>query len=166
MRKRSGWTDAIYPNSYKQPVWSGFRVFLLLVSLSLAYCFPSKRAFVLLPFCVTLLQKMQDECQDRRSCQVLVNSRVFGTDQCPGSSKYLIVWYKCRPSKSLVAPRCDSDKNFCPSLCLNHSFFVSPPHNANTQYTRVVSGQNQTSTLTIKGNPKSTFKIVYQGSPL
>lgn len=46
---------------------------------------------------------MLDECQDRRSCQVLVNSRVFGTDQCPGSSKYLIVWYKCRPSKSLIA---------------------------------------------------------------
>ncbi|KAM4596009.1 protein eva-1 homolog C-like, partial [Polymixia lowei] len=45
----------------------------------------------------TALQKMLDECQDRRSCQILVNSRVFGTDQCPGSSKYLIVWYKCRP---------------------------------------------------------------------
>ncbi|XP_061843319.1 protein eva-1 homolog C isoform X2 [Nerophis lumbriciformis] len=45
----------------------------------------------------TALQKMLDECQDRRSCQVLVNSRVFGMDQCPGSSKYLTVWYKCRP---------------------------------------------------------------------
>nr|XP_020444225.1 protein eva-1 homolog C-like isoform X1 [Monopterus albus] len=47
----------------------------------------------------TALQKMLDECQDRRSCQVLVNSRVFGTDLCPGSSKYLIVWYKCRPRR-------------------------------------------------------------------
>ncbi|KAM4522281.1 protein eva-1 homolog C isoform 3-T3 [Odontesthes bonariensis] len=48
----------------------------------------------------TALQKMLDECQDRRSCQILVNSRVFGTDQCPGSSKYLLVWYKCRPRSS------------------------------------------------------------------
>lgn len=45
------------------------------------------------------LQKMLDECQDRRSCQFLVNSRLFGTDPCPGTGKYLLVWYKCRPSK-------------------------------------------------------------------
>ncbi|KAM6085949.1 protein eva-1 homolog A isoform 4-T4 [Theristicus caerulescens] len=45
----------------------------------------------------TSLQKMLDECQDRRSCQFLVNSRLFGTDPCPGTGKYLIVWYKCRP---------------------------------------------------------------------
>lgn len=45
------------------------------------------------------LQKMLDECQDRRSCQFLVNSRLFGMDPCPGTGKYLLVWYKCRPSK-------------------------------------------------------------------
>ncbi|XP_069706861.1 protein eva-1 homolog A isoform X5 [Phaenicophaeus curvirostris] len=45
----------------------------------------------------TSLQKMLDECQDRRSCQFLVNSRLFGADPCPGTGKYLIVWYKCRP---------------------------------------------------------------------
>lgn len=44
-------------------------------------------------------QKMLDECQDRRSCQFLVNSRLFGMDPCPGTGKYLLVWYKCRPSK-------------------------------------------------------------------
>ncbi|XP_074847454.1 protein eva-1 homolog A isoform X3 [Carettochelys insculpta] len=45
----------------------------------------------------TSLQKMLDECQDRRSCQFLVSSRLFGLDPCPGTGKYLIVWYKCRP---------------------------------------------------------------------
>lgn len=71
---------------------------------------------------------MLDECQDRRSCQVLVNSRVFGTDQCPGSSKYLIVWYKCRPSKSLITSDPDSDTHFLFSselgLCLFPSFLT------------------------------------------
>ncbi|XP_019952980.1 protein eva-1 homolog C isoform X2 [Paralichthys olivaceus] len=58
----------------------------------------------------TALQKMLDECQDRRSCQVLVNSRVFGTDQCPGISKYLIVWYKCRPNEYKSKVVCEEDK--------------------------------------------------------
>ncbi|CAH2219280.1 eva-1 homolog C [Pelobates cultripes] len=43
--------------------------------------------------------KVLDECQNLRSCQVLVNSRVFGPDPCPGISKYLLVSYKCKPSK-------------------------------------------------------------------
>ncbi|MEQ2270545.1 hypothetical protein XENORESO_000439, partial [Xenotaenia resolanae] len=54
--------------------------------------------------------KMLDECQDRRSCQVLVNSRVFGTDQCPGSSKYLIVWYKCRPNEYKSKVVCEEEQ--------------------------------------------------------
>ncbi|XP_054910495.1 protein eva-1 homolog C isoform X1 [Poeciliopsis prolifica] len=58
----------------------------------------------------TALQKMLDECQDRRSCQVLVNSRVFGTDQCPGSSKYLIVWYKCRPNEYKSKVVCEEEQ--------------------------------------------------------
>ncbi|KAF0023623.1 hypothetical protein F2P81_024253 [Scophthalmus maximus] len=58
----------------------------------------------------TALQKMLDECQDRRSCQVLVNSRVFGTDQCPGSSKYLIVWYKCRPNEYKSKVVCEDER--------------------------------------------------------
>ncbi|XP_056150304.1 protein eva-1 homolog C isoform X2 [Lampris incognitus] len=58
----------------------------------------------------TALQKMLDECQDRRSCQVLVNSRVFGTDQCPGSSKNLIVWYKCRPNEYKSKVACEEER--------------------------------------------------------
>lgn len=59
---------------------------------------------------VTSLQKMLDECQDRRSCQLLVNSRIFGTDPCPGTSKYLIVWYKCRPNEYKSKVACEDDK--------------------------------------------------------
>ncbi|XP_037100159.1 protein eva-1 homolog C [Syngnathus acus] len=58
----------------------------------------------------TALQKMLDECQDRRSCQVLVNSRVFGTDPCPGSSKYLSVSYKCRPNEYKSKVVCEEDR--------------------------------------------------------
>ncbi|XP_035278386.1 protein eva-1 homolog C isoform X3 [Anguilla anguilla] len=60
-------------------------------------------------FVSTSLQKMLDECQDKRSCQVLVNSRLFGTDPCPGRSKYLIVWYKCRPNKYKSKVVCEGD---------------------------------------------------------
>ncbi|XP_061890977.1 protein eva-1 homolog C [Entelurus aequoreus] len=58
----------------------------------------------------TALQKMLDECQDRRSCQVLVNSRVFGMDQCPGSSKYLTVCYKCRPNEYKSKVVCEEER--------------------------------------------------------
>uniref|UniRef100_UPI00398F0911 protein eva-1 homolog C isoform X4 n=1 Tax=Pristiophorus japonicus TaxID=55135 RepID=UPI00398F0911 len=53
----------------------------------------------------TTLQKMLDECQDQQSCQLPVNRRVFGLDPCPGTSKYLLVSYKCKPNehKSKVA---------------------------------------------------------------
>ncbi|XP_067880906.1 protein eva-1 homolog C isoform X3 [Heterodontus francisci] len=59
---------------------------------------------------ITSLQKMLDECQDRRNCQLLVNSRIFGTDPCPGTSKYLIVWYKCRPNEYKSKVACEDDK--------------------------------------------------------
>ncbi|XP_033873833.2 protein eva-1 homolog C-like isoform X1 [Acipenser ruthenus] len=59
---------------------------------------------------VTSLQKMQDECQDRRSCQLLVNSRLFGVDPCPSTSKYLTVWYKCRPNEYKSKVACEDDK--------------------------------------------------------
>ncbi|XP_061560159.1 protein eva-1 homolog C isoform X1 [Phycodurus eques] len=58
----------------------------------------------------TALQKMLDECQDRRSCQVLVNSRVFGMDHCPGSGKYLTVLYKCRPNEYKSKVVCEEDR--------------------------------------------------------
>ncbi|XP_041105651.1 protein eva-1 homolog C-like [Polyodon spathula] len=59
---------------------------------------------------VTSLQKMLDECQDRRSCQLLVNSRLFGVDPCPSTSKYLTVWYKCRPNEYKSKVACEDDK--------------------------------------------------------
>ncbi|XP_039386592.1 protein eva-1 homolog A isoform X4 [Mauremys reevesii] len=58
----------------------------------------------------TSLQKILDECQDRRSCQFLVNSRLFGLDPCPGTGKYLIVWYKCRPNEYKSKVACEDDK--------------------------------------------------------
>ncbi|XP_035178474.1 protein eva-1 homolog A isoform X3 [Oxyura jamaicensis] len=58
----------------------------------------------------TSLQKMLDECQDRRSCQFLVNSRLFGADPCPGTGKYLLVWYKCRPNEYKSKVACEDDK--------------------------------------------------------
>nr|XP_023419718.1 protein eva-1 homolog C [Cavia porcellus] len=47
----------------------------------------------------TTLQKVLDECQNQRACHLLVNSRVFGPDLCPGSSKYLLVSFKCQPNE-------------------------------------------------------------------
>ncbi|TRY84487.1 hypothetical protein DNTS_035835 [Danionella cerebrum] len=56
------------------------------------------------------LQKMLYECEDRRSCQLLVNSRVFGNDPCPESSKYLEVRYKCRPNEYKSKVVCEGDR--------------------------------------------------------
>ncbi|XP_039713326.1 protein eva-1 homolog C isoform X1 [Pteropus medius] len=50
----------------------------------------------------TTLQKVLDECQNQRACHLLVNSRVFGPDFCPGSSKYLLVSFKCQPRKLMA----------------------------------------------------------------
>ncbi|KAL2082612.1 hypothetical protein ACEWY4_022430 [Coilia grayii] len=58
----------------------------------------------------TSLQKMQDECQDRRSCQVLVNSRLFGADPCPSTSKYLTLRYKCRPNEYKSKVVCEGER--------------------------------------------------------
>ncbi|ERE76712.1 D-galactoside/L-rhamnose binding SUEL lectin domain containing protein [Cricetulus griseus] len=44
-------------------------------------------------------KKVLDECQNQRACHLLVNSRVFGPDLCPGSSKYLLVSFKCQPNE-------------------------------------------------------------------
>ncbi|XP_072558920.1 protein eva-1 homolog C isoform X1 [Paramormyrops kingsleyae] len=61
-------------------------------------------------FVSTSSQKMLAECQDRRSCQFFVNSRLFGTDPCPSSSKYLIVWYKCRPNEYKNKVACEGEQ--------------------------------------------------------
>ncbi|KAM6953938.1 protein eva-1 homolog C-like, partial [Aplochiton taeniatus] len=58
----------------------------------------------------TAQQKMLDECQDRRACQLLVNSRLFGQDQCPGGSRSLVVWYKCRPNEYKSKVACEEER--------------------------------------------------------
>ncbi|XP_035266046.1 protein eva-1 homolog C-like isoform X2 [Anguilla anguilla] len=55
-------------------------------------------------------QKVMDECQDRSSCQIPVISRVFGLDPCPGTSKYLIVSYKCRPENHSTKLACENER--------------------------------------------------------
>ncbi|XP_036205597.1 protein eva-1 homolog C isoform X2 [Myotis myotis] len=63
-----------------------------------------------------------DECQDQRACRLLVNSRVFGPDLCPGSSKYLLVSFKCQPNELKNKTVCEGQelKLHChPSKFLN-----------------------------------------------
>ncbi|KAM8898018.1 protein eva-1 homolog C isoform 2-T2 [Spinachia spinachia] len=47
----------------------------------------------------TALQKLLSECQSHRDCQLPVNHLLFGQDPCPGSTKYLHVDYKCKPTE-------------------------------------------------------------------
>ncbi|XP_075053283.1 protein eva-1 homolog C isoform X2 [Mixophyes fleayi] len=56
----------------------------------------------------TALQKVLDECQNLRSCQLPVNSRVFGLDPCPGATKYLLVSYKCKPTEYKSTSVCEN----------------------------------------------------------
>ncbi|CAM4611800.1 unnamed protein product [Lepidochelys olivacea] len=58
----------------------------------------------------TARQKLLDECQDQRWCQFSVHSPVFGPDPCPGTHKYLIVSYKCRPANHRIKTVCENDK--------------------------------------------------------
>ncbi|XP_066891104.1 protein eva-1 homolog C isoform X6 [Kogia breviceps] len=75
----------------------------------------------------TTLQKVLDECQNQRTCHLLVNSRVFGPDLCPGSSKYLLVSFKCQPNclsysaLQVLSRRCYG-KQRCKILVNNHHF--------------------------------------------
>ncbi|XP_074863994.1 protein eva-1 homolog C-like isoform X2 [Carettochelys insculpta] len=55
-------------------------------------------------------RQLLDECQDQRWCQFSVHSPVFGPDPCPGTHKYLIVSYKCRPANHRVKTVCENDK--------------------------------------------------------
>ncbi|XP_042316558.1 protein eva-1 homolog C isoform X2 [Sceloporus undulatus] len=58
----------------------------------------------------TTLQKILDECQDLRACQLLVNSRVFGPDLCPGITKYLLVSFKCKPTEYKTKSVCENEE--------------------------------------------------------
>ncbi|KAM6383534.1 protein eva-1 homolog C [Alca torda] len=58
----------------------------------------------------TSLQKVLDECQNLRSCQLLVNSRVFGPDLCPGTTKFLLVSFKCKPTEYKTKAACENQE--------------------------------------------------------
>lgn len=49
-------------------------------------------------------QKLLSECQSHRDCQLPVHHLLFGKDPCPGTSKYLHVDYKCKPSEFSSSP--------------------------------------------------------------
>ncbi|XP_059715332.1 protein eva-1 homolog C-like isoform X6 [Haemorhous mexicanus] len=53
--------------------------------------------------------KLLAECQDQQWCQFSVHSQVFGPDPCPGTHKYLIASYKCRPGNHRVKTVCEND---------------------------------------------------------
>uniref|UniRef100_A0ABM5FXQ7 Protein eva-1 homolog C n=1 Tax=Pogona vitticeps TaxID=103695 RepID=A0ABM5FXQ7_9SAUR len=58
----------------------------------------------------TTFQKVLDECQDLRACQLLVNSWVFGPDLCPGITKYLLVSFKCKPTEYKTRSVCENEE--------------------------------------------------------
>ncbi|XP_035397797.1 protein eva-1 homolog C-like isoform X2 [Cygnus atratus] len=53
--------------------------------------------------------KLLAECQDQQWCQFSVHSQVFGPDPCPGTHKYLIASYKCRPDNHRVKTVCENN---------------------------------------------------------
>uniref|UniRef100_A0A3Q3FIR7 Eva-1 homolog C (C. elegans) n=1 Tax=Labrus bergylta TaxID=56723 RepID=A0A3Q3FIR7_9LABR len=57
----------------------------------------------------TTLQKLLSECQSHRDCQLPVNHLLFGKDPCPGTSKYLHVDYKCKPTEHKRHVVCDRE---------------------------------------------------------
>ncbi|MFT7810246.1 protein eva-1 homolog C-like isoform X1 [Arapaima gigas] len=65
------------------------------------------------------VQKVMDECQDRQACRIPVISHVFGPDPCPGTSKYLIVSYKCRPENHQSKLVCENER--LRLACRNHT---------------------------------------------
>ncbi|XP_058681973.1 protein eva-1 homolog C isoform X5 [Poecile atricapillus] len=62
------------------------------------------------PHVEKVLKKVLDECQNLRSCQLLVNSRVFGPDLCPGTTKFLLVSFKCKPTEYKTKSACENQE--------------------------------------------------------
>ncbi|XP_049608642.1 protein eva-1 homolog C isoform X1 [Syngnathus scovelli] len=56
------------------------------------------------------IKKVLAECQDERSCQIPVLGPVFGHDPCPFTSKYLLVYYKCRPVHHRTRLVCENER--------------------------------------------------------
>lgn len=57
----------------------------------------------------TALQKLLSECQSHRDCQLSVNHLLFGNDPCPGTTKYLHVDYKCKPTEHKRHVACEGE---------------------------------------------------------
>lgn len=57
----------------------------------------------------TTLQKLLSECQSHRNCQLPVNHLLFGKDPCPGTTKYLHVHYKCKPTEHKKHVVCEGE---------------------------------------------------------
>ncbi|XP_067464302.1 protein eva-1 homolog C [Thunnus thynnus] len=57
----------------------------------------------------TALQKLLSECQSHRDCQLPVNHLLFGKDPCPGTTKYLHVDYKCKPTEHKRHVACEGE---------------------------------------------------------
>ncbi|XP_040007313.1 protein eva-1 homolog C isoform X2 [Xiphias gladius] len=57
----------------------------------------------------TALQKLLSECQSHRDCQLPVSHLLFGKDPCPGSTKYLHVDYKCKPTEYRRHVACEGE---------------------------------------------------------
>ncbi|KAL6117484.1 uncharacterized protein ACO6RY_15261 [Pungitius sinensis] len=56
------------------------------------------------------MEKVESECRDRRFCHIPVLSPVFGQDPCPLTSKYLLVFYKCRPEHHRTRLVCENER--------------------------------------------------------
>nr|XP_020454006.1 protein eva-1 homolog C isoform X2 [Monopterus albus] len=57
----------------------------------------------------TALQKLLSECQSHRDCRLRVNHLLFGKDPCPGTTKYLHVDYKCKPTEHKRHVACEGE---------------------------------------------------------
>ncbi|VDD98054.1 unnamed protein product, partial [Enterobius vermicularis] len=69
--------------------------------------------------------KIQKHCRNRRNCRFVVKSSFFDEDSCPGTSKYLQISYKCKPSMFIFfnrffAQNCKEIVNNCfgKEICL------------------------------------------------
>ncbi|XP_070546833.1 L-rhamnose-binding lectin CSL3-like [Ptychodera flava] len=39
---------------------------------------------------------LRDKCEGKQTCDILIDAAEFGTDPCPGTDKYLDLWYMCK----------------------------------------------------------------------
>uniref|UniRef100_A0A1A8P0N8 SUEL-type lectin domain-containing protein n=1 Tax=Nothobranchius rachovii TaxID=451742 RepID=A0A1A8P0N8_9TELE len=85
------------------------------------------------------IEKVLSECQDQQSCHIPVLAPVFGPDSCPLTSKYLLVYYKCRPVfqvfNPLAAGVADLQHLKPTYLVAPHTYFMSTDYTHGGWYT-------------------------------